>query len=294
MQIKIETGEEDGMERSQPLKIAFQGEMGAFSTEAAFHLLGDSIELVPCETFDQIFSVVEEGGADFCLAPIENSLYGSVYQNYDLLLKHNLHIVGETYLRIVHNLIAPPGVEIGDVEKVYSHPVALGQCRKFFLTHPAMKQMVAADTAGSVKMVMATRERGAAAVAGRRAAEFYGGEVLIAGIEDDQQNFTRFLLLAPARMKNSLPTGADKTTVVFTIENRTGSLYRAMAVFALRDIDLTRIESRPIPGRPWEYSFYVDFLGHTDEPRVRHALDHLREFATVVRVLGCYQRATSE
>lgn len=294
MQIKIETGEEDGMERSQPLKIAFQGEMGAFSTEAAFHLLGDSIELVPCETFDQIFSVVEEGGADFCLAPIENSLYGSVYQNYDLLLKHNLHIVGETYLRIVHNLIAPPGVEIGDVEKVYSHPVALGQCRKFFLTHPAMKQMVAADTAGSVKMVMATRERGAAAVAGRRAAEFYGGEVLIAGIEDDQQNFTRFLLLAPARMNNSLPTGADKTTVVFTIENRTGSLYRAMAVFALRDIDLTRIESRPIPGRPWEYSFYVDFLGHTDEPRVRHALDHLREFATVVRVLGCYQRATSE
>lgn len=141
---------------------------------------------------------------------------------------------------------------------------------------------------------MATRDPGSAAVAGRRAAEFYGAEVLIAGIEDDRQNFTRFLLLAPARVGDSLPAGADKTTVVFTIENRTGSLYRAMAVFALRDIDLTRIESRPIPGRPWEYSFYVDFLGHTDEPRVRHALDHLREFATVVRVLGCYQRATSE
>ncbi|MEY4166416.1 MAG: prephenate dehydratase [Blastocatellia bacterium] len=288
IQSKKAQGDKD---RDQPLKIAFQGEMGAFSTEAAHHLLGGSIELVPCETFDQIFSVVEEQRADLCLAPIENSLYGSVYQNYDLLLKHNLHIVGETYLRIVHNLIAPPGARLEEIERVYSHPVALGQCRRFFLTHPTIRQVVAADTAGSVKMVMATREQGAAAIAGQRAAEFYGGEVLLAGIEDDQQNFTRFLLLAPARPDDEPPGDADKTTVVFTLENRTGSLYRAMAVFALRDIDLTRIESRPIPGRPWEYSFYVDFLGHTDEPRVRHALDHLREFATVVRVLGCYQRA---
>jgi len=279
---------------SRPLKIAFQGEMGAFSTEAAHQLLGSLIELVPCETFEQIFSVVEARQADFCLAPIENSLYGSVYQNYDLLLKHNLHIIGETYLRIIHNLIARPGVAAEEIERVYSHPVALGQCRRFFQTYPRMKPVVAADTAGSVRMVMESGEQGSAAIGSHRAAEYYGAEILIAGIEDDQQNFTRFLLLSPGQPEEKPIDYADKTTIVFTLENRTGSLHRAMAVFALRDIDLTRIESRPIAGRPWEYSFYLDFLGHTEEPRVRNALDHLREFATVVRVLGCYQRAHTD
>lgn len=290
--MNIEPGRnDDGRDSAQPLRIAFQGEAGAFSTEAAVHLLGDTIELLPCETFDQIFAVVEGRQADYCLAPIENSLYGSVYQNYDLLLKHNLRIVGETYLRIIHNLIAPPGVSLGEIERVYSHPVALGQCRQFFRSHPEMKQVVAADTAGSVRMIMETREPGSAAIAGSRAAGFYGAEILIPGIEDDQQNFTRFLLLAPDLPGEKPAVAADKTSVVFTLENRTGSLFRALAVFALRDIDLTRIESRPIPGRPWEYSFYIDFLGHTDEPRIGNALNHLREFATVVRVLGCYQRA---
>lgn len=277
------------------LRVAFQGEPGAFSAEAANRLLGNEIELVPCETFEQMFSVVEDGQCDHCLAPIENSLYGSVYQNYDLLLRHNLRIVGETYLRIVHNLIAPPGTRLEDIRKVYSHPVALGQCRKFFVLHPSMQPVAAGDTAGSVKMIMASREEGAAAIAGHPAADVYDAEVLIEGIEDDQQNFTRFLLLASAGPAELVTGGdEDKMSIVFALENRTGSLYRAMAVFALRDIDLTRIESRPIHGRPWEYSFYLDFIGNTNEPRIRHALDHLREFATWVKILGCYRRAPTE
>lgn len=278
----------------QPVRVAFQGEPGAFSAEAACRLLGRGIDLIPCETFDRMFSVVEDGECDYCLAPIENTLYGSVYQNYDLLLKHNLQIVGETYLRIVHNLIAPPGTRIGEIVTVYSHPVALGQCRNFFLSHPEIRQVVAADTAGSVRMIMTSRESGAAAIASQAAAEVYGAEVLIAGVEDDQQNFTRFLLLAPTAKTGEPEPAADKTSIVFALENRTGSIYRAMAAFALREIDLTKIESRPILGRPWEYRFYLDFIGHTNEPRVRHALDNLREFATEVKVLGCYRRAPTE
>jgi prephenate dehydratase len=280
-------------------RVAFQGEMGAFSAEAARKLMGDAVELMPCEAFDRMFAAVEGRAADYCLAPIENSLFGSVYQNYDLLLKHNLHIVGEVTLRIVHNLIAAPGASIEDVRRVYSHPVALGQCLKFLGAHPAMKPVAAYDTAGSVKLIMESREPGAAAIASAGAAEVYGARVLMAGIEDDRQNFTRFLLLARAGeyddssatpAPNSSPSDY-KTSIVFSLEHRTGSLYRAMAVFALRDIDLTKIESRPLVGRPWEYSFYLDFVGHTEEQRVKNALAHLAEFAASVKVLGCYRQA---
>lgn len=274
-------------------RVAFQGEPGAFSSEAARRLLGDDIQLVPCESFEQMFTAVENEVCDYCLAPMENSLFGSVYQNYDLLLKHNLRIVGETSLRIVHNLIAPPGTKMADVRRVYSHPVALGQCLRFFAAHPEMQAVVAYDTAGSVKMVMEKREPGAAAIASAAAAGVYGGEILAAGIEDDQQNYTRFLLLQHADQSNEPGEDADKTSIVFALENRTGSLFRAMAVFALREIDLTKIESRPLIGRPWEYSFYLDFIGHTAEPRVRHALAHLAEFASSIKILGCYRRAPS-
>ncbi len=274
-----------------PPRAAFQGEPGAFSTEAARQLLGDKVVLIPCETFDQMFRAAESGEADFCIAPIENSLYGSVYQNYDLLLRHDLRIIGETCLRIVHNLIAPPGTKMDEIRRVYSHPVALGQCLQFFARHPALRAVADVDTAGSVRKVMATREAGAAAIAGSRAAEVYGGEIISAAIEDDHRNYTRFLLLTPAERVVETPSGANKTTIVFSLENRTGSLYRAMAVFALRDIDLSRIESRPIHGRPWEYSFYLDFLGNMAEPRVQNALAHLAEFAAGIRVLGSYRHA---
>ena len=275
-------------------RVAFQGELGAFSSEAANKLLGNRINLVPCETFEKMFTAVETGACDYCLAPIENSLFGSVYQNYDLLLKHNLRIIGETNLRIVHNLIASPETKLEDVRRVYSHPVALGQCLQFFTAHPEITPIAAYDTAGSVKMIMETRETGAAAIAGAMAAEVYHAQVLAAGIEDDRQNYTRFLLLAHEDDQAEPAPDSDKTSIVFALENRTGSLYRAMAVFALRDIDLRKIESRPLIGRPWEYSFYLDFIGHTAELRVRNALAHLSEFATSIKVLGCYRQATKE
>ena len=272
-------------------RVAFQGEPGAFSGEAARKLLGHEAELIPCETFEKMFAEVEGGSSDYCLAPIENSLFGSVHQNYDLLLKHSLSIVGETNLRIIHNLIAAPGTKIDDVKRVYSHPVALGQCRKFLSGRPEMQAVAAYDTAGSVKMIMESREAGAAAIASAAAAEVYGAWILAPGIEDDQVNFTRFLLLAREDAGAETPPDADKTSIVFSLENRTGSLYRAMAVFALRDIDLMKIESRPLIGRPWEYSFYLDFIGAQTEPRVRNALQNLREFATSVKVLGSYKQA---
>ncbi|MFN0086919.1 MAG: prephenate dehydratase [Blastocatellia bacterium] len=272
-------------------RIAFQGEPGAFSALAAHRLLGEEIILVPCETFDQMFSAVEKSHCEYCVAPVENSLFGSVHQNYDLLLKHNLRIVGETNLRIVHNLIAPPETALADVRRVFSHAVALGQCTRFLQSHPEMQSVAAYDTAGSVKMLMESRESGAAAIASAAAAAAYGARILVEGIEDDRQNFTRFLLLAAESPAAEPPQGSDKTSIVFSLENRTGSLYRAMAVFALRDLDLTKIESRPLIGYPWEYSFYLDFIGHTADPRVRNALAHLGEFATNIRILGCYKRA---
>ncbi len=272
-------------------RVAFQGEPGAFSSQAARNLLGENIELAPCETFEQMFAEVENRQSDFCLAPIENSLFGSIYQNYDLLLKHNLRIVGETSLRIVHNLIAPPEIQLENVRRVYSHPVALGQCQQFFADHPEMQQVVAYDTAGSVKMLMARREPGAAAIASALAADVYGAQILMAGIEDDRQNYTRFFLLAREDRAGSPAPEADKTSIVFSLENTTGSLFRAMAVFALREIDLTKIESRPLVGYPWQYSFYLDLIGNTSESRVVNALAHLAEFATNLKVLGCYRRA---
>jgi prephenate dehydratase len=275
-------------------RVAFQGELGAFSTEAARQLLGDEIQLVPCETFDKMFAAVEAKDADYGLAPLENSLFGSVYQNYDLLLKHDFQIVGETTLRIVHNLIVGQETKLEDVRLVYSHPVALGQCRNFLHAHPAMKPVVAYDTAGSVKLIMDSREAGAAAIASAAAAAVYGAKVVAHGIEDDPQNFTRFSLLARAEEAALHPPPeieSAKTSIVFALENKTGMLYRAMAVFALRDLDLTKIESRPLIGRPWEYSFYLDFIGHTAEKRVQNALAHLAEFAANVKVLGCYKAA---
>ncbi len=277
-------------------RVAFQGELGAFSTDAARQLLGAEIQLVPCETFDLMFAAVELKEADYCLAPLENSLFGSVYQNYDLLLKHDFQIVGETTLRIVHNLIVAPETKLEDIRLVYSHPVALGQCRNFLHANPRMKPIVAYDTAGSVKLIMASREAGAAAIASTSAAAVYGAQVVVPSIEDDPQNFTRFSLLSRADEAASHPPPeieSAKTSIVFALENKTGSLYRAMAVFALRDLDLTKIESRPLIGRPWEYSFYLDFIGHTAEKRVQNALAHLAEFAANVKVLGCYKAAQS-
>ncbi|HZT69970.1 MAG TPA: prephenate dehydratase [Terriglobia bacterium] len=268
--------------------IAFQGERGAFSEEAAYKLLGRNIQVLPCPTFEAVFESVAKGKASRCLAPIENTLAGSVYENYDLLLKNDLHIVGEVNLRIVHNLIAFPGTTLRNLKRVYSHPVALAQCNRFFSAHPKIEKVPFYDTAGSVKMLAEERPVGAAAIASRVAASYYHARILKTHLEDHRENFTRFLLLSP---KAVVSPRASKVSIVFSTRNVPGALYKCLSVFALRDIDLTKMESRPLSGRPWEYFFYLDFVGNIRDERCRRALDHLQEVTNFLRVLGCYESA---
>lgn len=285
------------MKKSPPKKkpiVAFQGERGAFSELAAVQLLGSRIELLPCERFEQMFRSLANGAADAAVVPIENTLHGSVHENYDHLLNFDLKIVAETSVRIVHNLIVPPGTKFADLRQVYSHPVALNQCLKFFAAHPRLEKKTFYDTAGSVKMMMAERPAGAAAIASSLAAANYGGEILKPSIEDDRKNFTRFFLLRRPDFPAKMSKAPAKVSLVFTTKNTPGSLFRALAALALRDISLVKIESRPMRGRPWEYLFYLDFLGHLDDANVQHALSHLGELSDLIRVLGCYPAAESE
>jgi prephenate dehydratase len=274
--------------------VAFQGERGAFSELAAVQLLGPRIHLLPCERFEQMFRALSDGPADAAVVPIENTLHGSVHENYDHLLNFDLKIVAETSVRIVHNLIVPPGTGFADVKYVYSHPVALNQCLKFFAAHPRLEKKTFYDTAGSVKMVMSERPPGAAAIASTLAASNYGGHILKSAIEDDHKNFTRFFLLRRPDFKVPRIREAAKVSLVFTTRNSPGSLFRALAALALRDISLVKIESRPMRGRPWEYLFYLDFLGHIDDANVQNALAHLGEVSDLLRVLGCYPAANIE
>lgn len=270
------------------VSVAFQGERGSFSEEAAYKLLGRKIRVRPCENFGAIFGSVTGGETRYCLAPIENTLAGSVYENYDLLLKNDLHIVGEVNLRIVHNLIAFPGTTMANLRQVYSHPVALAQCGHFFSQHPKIEKIPFYDTAGSVKMLAERSIRGAAAIASRIAATVYKARILRTHLEDHHENYTRFLLLSK---KAYVEPKANKVSIVFSTANLPGALYKCLSVFALRDIDLTKMESRPLRGRPWEYFFYLDFKGNIKEERCRKALDHLAEVTNFLRVLGCYKSA---
>jgi prephenate dehydratase len=267
------------------MRIAFQGEQGAYSEQAVFDYFGEA-ETVPCESFDVVFDSVVSGEADAGLIPIENSLAGSIHQNYDLLLRHDLHITGEYLLRVRHCLIAQPGVAKADITKVISHPQALGQCAAY-LRGLGVKTESVYDTAGSVKMVKEAGARDTAAIASRRAAEIYEMQILEEGIEDNPENYTRFLAISKS---NERPEGEAKTSIVFTLKNQPGALFKALSVFALRDIDLTKIESRPLQGKPWEYLFYIDFTGAAHEESARKALDHLGEYALMLRVLGSYPR----
>jgi prephenate dehydratase len=276
---------------------AFQGEPGAFSQQAVWRLLGPGTKVLPCPTFRQVFEAVREGRATAAVIPIENTLHGSVHENYDHLLAFDLKIVAENRLRIVHNLIAPPGVKWPEVRTVFSHPVALNQCLKFFAAHPHLARESFYDTAGSVKMLMRDRPPGAAAIASEMAAEIYGARILKRSIEDDRENYTRFFLLRPpgyrVRTQMGGAAGPAKTSVVFAVRDTPGALFRALGALALRDLSIAKIESRPIKGRPWEYLFYLDFHGNVAEPRVGRALAHLEELADFVRVLGCYRAAAA-
>ncbi len=275
--------------------MAFQGEPGAFSQQAILQLLGPGVTAVPCSWFDEVFRSLAGGRVDAAVIPIENTLHGSVHENYDHLLEFKLPIVGETSVKIVHNLIAPPGMRFRDVKKVYSHPVALNQCLRFFAAHPEIEKVPFYDTAGSVKMIMQEKPPGAAAIASALAAEIYGAKILRRSIEDDRENHTRFFLLRREDSARKLRPGDDpkawKTSLVFTTRNVPGSLFRALSAFALRDLNLVKIESRPLRGRPWEYLFYLDVIGHLDQPNLQNAIRHLGELADMLRVLGCYPRA---
>jgi len=277
------------------VKAAFQGDHGAFSEDAARKLLGSEAATLPFRKFDDMFDAVSSEQADCCVAPIENSLAGSIHQNYDLMVEHNLTIIGEVNVRIVHNLIVPPGVEMQDVRRVYSHPVALAQCGRFLKAHPGMEAEAAYDTAGGVKIVIANGRRDEAAIAGRLAAATYGAAIIAEAVEDNPQNFTRFLLLARPEHAASISTraaaGPRKTSIMYRVANKPGALFRSLAAFSLRDVDLCKIESRPIEGRPWEYSFYVDLAGDRDEPRIERAIAHLGEMTESIRVLGSYPSA---
>jgi prephenate dehydratase len=274
------------------LRAAFQGELGAFSQVAARQLAGDDCIPVPLVGFEDVFVSVVNGKCHCAVIPIENTLHGSVHENYDHLLKYDLPIRGETFLRIVHNIIVPPGVKFSQIRRVYSHPVALNQCRRFFEENPQIERTPFYDTAGSVKMVMEEGLRDAGAIASANAAEIYGAKILRKSIEDDRENFTRFFLLERPKRGSRVPgpqtAGRFKTTVVFTMRNLPGALFRSLSAFALRDINLTKIESRPLRGKPWEYLFYLDFIGHVEDPACRNALRHLGELADPLRVLGCY------
>jgi prephenate dehydratase len=283
-------------------RVSFQGELGAFSQVATQALAGENATPVPLPTFQDVFESVVNGKCDAAVIPIENTLHGSIHDHYDHLLRYDLHIRGEVFVRIVHNLIACPGVRMSAVKRIYSHPVALNQCRHFLEANPQCERVPFYDTAGSVKMMMEQGLSDAAAIASATAAEIYGAKILKKSIEDDRANYTRFFLLersgdapAPAADGPLAPATAEsvkyKTSLVFTVKNVPGALFKCLSAFALRDLNMTKIESRPLRGKPWEYLFYLDFLGHRDDKVSLNALNHLAELADMLRVLGCYPAA---
>jgi prephenate dehydratase len=268
------------------MKVAIQGEAGSFSHEAARRML-PGCSIVPCARSREVFDRLEAGKVPVAVIPIENTLAGTVTEHADLLLACDVFIQREFHLRIVHNLIAAPRVRQADLRRAFSHPVALDQCRDFFRRNPGIEATPFYDTAGSVKHVIASGLRDASGIASRHAASVYRGRILAAGIEDDKRNFTRFFLLR--KRKRVLP-GADKTSIAFGLKNVPGALYRALGVFTERDISLSKIESRPIRGRPWEYVFCADFL-RGDDRLAKGALLQLKAVADMVKVLGVYPAA---
>ncbi len=281
------------------IRVAFQGERGAFSEEAAYRILGDTIDPGPKPEFDEMFEAVIRDEADCAVVPIENTLAGSVIKNYDLLVDNDLEIIGEVVLRVAHNLIAPRGTKLASVRRVYSHPVALAQCEDYLrkLRHemPDLQVIPAYDTAGAVKLVVENHRRDEAAIASRNAATTYRAHILAEGIESNPQNFTRFFLMARPDRRGLIRlrrrSKVLKTSIVFRTTNKPGALFHALEAFAKGKIDLTKIESRPIVGRPWEYSFYLDFLGDRNAPAVRRALASLTLVAESLRIFGSYPRA---
>jgi len=269
-------------------RVAFQGERGAFSEEAAVKLLGEEITLVPRPTFEAAFNAIADRAADYILAPIENSLAGSVHRSFDLLVDSPLNILAEVIIPIAHNLIAVPGAKFEEITVVESHPVALAQCEQFFSAHPRLKRIATEDTAGSVRDVVTSGDRSRGAIAGRRAAEIYGGAILREHLEDNCENYTRFLLLSESTVSAA---DADKLSLVFQLDHRPRALYNALEPFARRNLNLMKIESRPVHGRPWQYRFYLDLQASRRDPEVAAALRELESLVVELRILGSYVSA---
>jgi prephenate dehydratase len=269
-------------------RVAFQGERGAFSEQAAVELLGEQIVLIPRSSFEAAFVAIQDGLADYVLAPIENSLAGSVHRSFDLLVESRLSIIGEVIIPIVHHLIGLPGASLNQIVTVYSHPVALAQCEQFFAAHPRLKRAVGEDTAGSVREVVHSGDPTRAAIAGKRAAEIYGGAILEEHLEDNRENYTRFLLLSSQPVPLS---DADKISLVFELDHRPGALHRALDPFARRGINLMKIESRPMHGSPWQYRFYLDLQLSAGVEGAQSALAELEGLVNGLRVLGSYASA---
>jgi prephenate dehydratase len=282
------------MSTSDPktMRVAFQGEPGAFSEAAAIQLLGDAITTVPRATFEAAFTAIGEGAADALLAPVENSLAGSVVRVFDLLMESRLAIVAETVLPIEMHLIAAPGVSLSDIRSVASHPMALAQCERFFAAHPQWRRVPAEDTAGSVREVLSRGDKSCAAIAGRRAAEHYQGVILAERIQDNAENFTRFVLLVPENEASAwLFSGARKISLAMRLAHRPGALLASLEPFARHAVNLLKIESRPIHGRPWEYQFFID-VEAGDVSRLDQALAEVRTATSELRVLGRYVAAS--
>ena len=265
------------------MRLAYQGEPGAYSEAAALVYGGSHAETLPCKAFEDVFEAVVKKKATHGVLPLENSIGGTIHRNYDLLLEHDLSITGEVELDVVHCLQSLPGTKLADVTVVYSHPQALAQCERYLRNLGATVEAVY-DTAGGAKLVSEQKLAGAAALASRRAAEVFGLEVLQEAVQDYEFNITRFAIIGGA-----VPADGNKTTIVFSLPSTPGALFKALSVFALRDINLTKLESRPLRGSPWEYLFYVEVDARRDDPACARALMHLGEFAKWTRVLGTYK-----
>jgi len=286
-----DSGSSVALAKLKSTRVAFQGERGAFSEAAAVQLLGESITTVPRSTFDSAFTAISDGDADALLAPVENTLAGSVVRVYDLLLESNLAMVAETILHIEHQLIGCPGATLSDLRSVSSHPVALAQCENFFLAHPNLKRVATEDTAGSVREVMARDDKSFAGIASRRAATIYGGAILAENIHDNPENFTRFVLLVPQEMVADFASPeAHKMSIALRLAHKPGALLAALEPFARHGVNLQKIESRPIHGRPFEYQFFID-VEAASPAELQAALTEARKATSVLRVLGLFPAA---
>lgn len=265
------------------MNIAFQGEPGAYSEAAALQFGGPAVATLPCRSFDEVFDAVTVGRATHGIVPLENSIGGTIHRNYDLMLDHDLPITAEVEIDVAHCLQALPGTRLADVRTVYSHPQALAQCERF-LKQLGVTVEAVYDTAGGAKLVAEQRLPNAAALASRRAAEVFGLEVLQEAVQDYEFNVTRFAIIGgePA-------ADANKTTIVLSLPSAPGALFKALAAFALRDINLSKIESRPLRGRPYEYLFYIEVGARRDDPACARAVAQIEEFAPWLRVLGSYK-----